>query len=127
MAKVERVEFIDDLDGKPIDADDLNRVEFEVKLPGRQPVRYGMDLRTASVAKFERDMGKYIAKADKMQRNGRAATKPTRASVDTTPAPAPAAPEQTRTIREWAIDNGYEVSERGRVPAKIVEAFEAAH
>ncbi|GAA3706312.1 histone-like nucleoid-structuring protein Lsr2 [Gordonia hankookensis] len=126
MAKVERVEFIDDLDGKPIDADDLNRVEFEVKLPGRQPVRYGMDLRTASVARFERDMGKYIAKADKMPRNGRA-TRPVRSSVDTTPSPAPAAPEQKRTIREWAIDNGYEISDRGRVPARIVEAYEAAH
>ncbi|NED60954.1 Lsr2 family protein, partial [Streptomyces sp. SID10244] len=44
-----------------------------------------------------------------------------------TPSPAPAAPEEKRTVREWAIDNGYEVSDRGRVPARIVEAYEAAH
>ncbi|MGC5257806.1 hypothetical protein ACPXCG_15760 [Gordonia sp. DT218] len=51
-----------------------NRVEFEVKLPGRLPVRYGMDVRTASVAEFEKDVGEYISNAEKMQRNGKAAT-----------------------------------------------------
>jgi hypothetical protein len=30
-------------------------------------------------------------------------------------------------IRAWAKDNGYQVSERGRVPASITEAYEAAH
>jgi len=35
--------------------------------------------------------------------------------------------EQTRVIRQWAKDNGHEVSERGRIPKKIIEAFEAAH
>lgn len=30
-------------------------------------------------------------------------------------------------IREWAKKNGYQVSERGRVPASVVEAYEAAH
>lgn len=30
-------------------------------------------------------------------------------------------------IREWAKSNGYQVSERGRVPASVLEAYEAAH
>ena len=30
-------------------------------------------------------------------------------------------------IRAWAKDNGYQVSERGRVPASVLEAYEAAH
>ncbi len=30
-------------------------------------------------------------------------------------------------IREWAKENGYKVSERGRVPASVLEAYEAAH
>lgn len=30
-------------------------------------------------------------------------------------------------IREWARQNGYEVSERGRVPAAVIEAYDAAH
>lgn len=30
-------------------------------------------------------------------------------------------------VREWAKSNGYTVSERGRVPAAVLEAYEAAH
>lgn len=30
-------------------------------------------------------------------------------------------------IRAWAKDNGYQVSERGRVPASVIEAYDAAH
>lgn len=30
-------------------------------------------------------------------------------------------------IREWAKQNGHQVSERGRVPASVIEAYEAAH
>ena len=29
-------------------------------------------------------------------------------------------------VREWARANGYTVSERGRIPASVLEAFEAA-
>jgi hypothetical protein len=35
--------------------------------------------------------------------------------------------EERAAIKAWARDNGYEVSERGRIPAKIVEAYRAAH
>lgn len=30
-------------------------------------------------------------------------------------------------IRQWAKDNGHEVSERGRIPKEIQEAYAAAH
>ncbi len=30
-------------------------------------------------------------------------------------------------LREWAIREGYELSDRGRIPQSIIEAFEAAH
>ncbi|MBM7463492.1 histone-like nucleoid-structuring protein Lsr2 [Microbacterium dextranolyticum] len=30
-------------------------------------------------------------------------------------------------VREWAAKNGYTVSERGRVPASVIEAYDAAH
>lgn len=33
----------------------------------------------------------------------------------------------TAKIRAWAKDNGYEVNDRGRVPAGIREAYEKAH
>jgi Lsr2 len=33
--------------------------------------------------------------------------------------------EQTQAIREWARKNGHKVSERGRIPAAIVDAYNA--
>jgi hypothetical protein len=33
----------------------------------------------------------------------------------------------TSEIRAWAVEQGYEVSSRGRVPAEIREAYEKAH
>ncbi|SFK88481.1 histone-like nucleoid-structuring protein Lsr2 [Geodermatophilus ruber] len=35
--------------------------------------------------------------------------------------------EQAGAIREWARRNGHQVSDRGRIPASVVEAYEAAH
>jgi hypothetical protein len=35
--------------------------------------------------------------------------------------------EQTQAIREWARANGHQVSDRGRIPKAVVEAYQAAH
>src|SRR3954453_21999023 len=35
--------------------------------------------------------------------------------------------EQAGAIRDWARKNGHQVSDRGRIPASVVEAYEAAH
>jgi len=35
--------------------------------------------------------------------------------------------ERTQAIREWARAHGHKVSERGRLSAVVVEAYEAAH
>jgi hypothetical protein len=40
-------------------------------------------------------------------------------------APSRANRDQNQAIREWANKNGYEVSERGRIPASVVDAFHA--
>lgn len=39
------------------------------------------------------------------------------------------APDRQRTqeIREWARANGHQVSDRGRIPARLVEQYEEAH
>ncbi|MFJ1700475.1 Lsr2 family protein [Streptomyces sp. NPDC088252] len=41
-------------------------------------------------------------------------------------ASAPARSKDSVEIRKWAKDNGHEVSDRGRVPALVREAFAAA-
>jgi hypothetical protein len=35
--------------------------------------------------------------------------------------------EQTQAIREWARNNGHKVSERGRIPASVLEAYNSAN
>jgi hypothetical protein len=41
-------------------------------------------------------------------------------------APVAATREKNQEIRGWAQDNWYAISERGRISAEIVEAFESA-
>ena len=36
-------------------------------------------------------------------------------------------PEQLKAIRAWAKENGYRVSDRGRISADVVAAYESAH
>ena len=40
---------------------------------------------------------------------------------------APKTSSNTQKVREWARANGYEVSDRGRIPASVREAYEAAN
>jgi Lsr2 len=42
-------------------------------------------------------------------------------------APAGSDRERTQQIREWARSNGHQVSERGRLSAGVLSAYEAAH
>ncbi len=35
--------------------------------------------------------------------------------------------KQTATVRDWARSNGYTVSDRGRIPTAVQDAFDSAH
>src|SRR5690606_33449713 len=41
--------------------------------------------------------------------------------------PLPAPPPGTAEIRAWAIGAGLSVSDRGRLPARVIEAYREAH
>jgi len=41
--------------------------------------------------------------------------------------PARSNREQTAAIRAWARANGHQVSDRGRIPKSVIEAYQAAH
>jgi len=40
--------------------------------------------------------------------------------------PSPVADVDPKAVRAWAAAKGYEVSNRGRIPAAVVEAYRAA-
>ncbi|HEU4348010.1 MAG TPA: Lsr2 family protein [Actinoplanes sp.] len=108
MAKQVITLLTDDLDGGEAD----RTVEF-----GLDGVNYTIDLSEKNAGKLRKALDPYLNAATRVGRNGadsrrRVASSTGRASRD-----------QNQAIREWAAKNGYEVSERGRIPSSIVEAY----
>ncbi len=105
--------LLDDLDGG--DADET--VTFAM-----DGVTYKIDLSRKNASKFRDMMSPY---QEAGERTGRVGSPP---SVRTTAAYSSAATntatrEQNTKIRNWAVRNGYELSDRGRIPQYIVDAF----
>jgi Lsr2 len=116
MAKQVVTLLTDDLDGSEAD----RTVEF-----GLDGVNYTIDLSEKNAGKLRKALEPYISAGSRvgrggLDRRGGARTRGTAAGGRTNR-------EQNQAIREWAAKNGYEVSERGRIPTSVVEAFEQAH
>ena len=123
MAKREIVELTDDIDGSSIADGSGETIDFSVN-----GVDYRIDLKDKNAREFHRKLDYYIEHAERV--GGRKRSAHSAAILDAAAAAAKSAksdPEQTRAIREWANANGHQVSDRGRIPAAIVEAFHAAH
>jgi hypothetical protein len=114
MAKQIITLLTDDLDGAEAD----RTVEF-----GLDGVTYSIDLSEKNAGKLQKILEPYVS----------AGTRISRGRIDSRGArQVPAASgrsnrDQNQAIREWAAKNGHEVSERGRIPNSIVEAFQKAH
>ena len=108
MARVTITQYVCDLTGKPVAEDDHVEVEFTVN-----GTTYALDTDKAGAAKFDKAMKPYTDAA----RVVKAARQPRKSG----------GAERTRKIRAWAVSQGIDIADRGRVPAKIVEAYENAH
>jgi hypothetical protein len=100
--------FIDDIDG----SDAEGTVRFA--LDGAE---YEIDLNAKHAEALRKSLAKYI---DAARRSG-AARRPARSGRR-----ASASGVNTTEVREWAKAQGYEVKDRGRVPAELVVKFRAA-
>jgi hypothetical protein len=104
--------FIDDIDGGTAEG----TVRFA--LDGTE---YEIDLNAKHTEELRSTLGKYVTHARKTggaaRRGGRAAG---RASRGTGPA------LNTTEIRNWARENGYDIKDRGRVPADLVAKYQVA-
>ena len=117
MAQKVDVKYVDDLDG----SDASGTVAFA--LDGKS---YEIDLSDDNAARLRDSLASFVAAARRSggtSRRGRGS----RATTEGTPAPARADREATAAIRTWARENGHEVSERGRIPKAVVEAYQSAH
>lgn len=110
MAK--KVVLIDDLDGEGAAAETVNF--------GIDGISYEIDLNEANAQKLRTCLEPFAAVARKA--SGLPA-RPTPASY----ANAAGRRQQLDAIRAWAKAQGYEVSDRGRIPVSVQEAFDQAH
>ena len=148
VGKIVTVEYVDDFDGQSIEADVVDTVDFSFR--GKD---YSLVLTAKNGAQFDKDMAPYIRAAKKAQARdargsrGKAGPEPRQAGKrkavpgravkakavprrKAAPRKATAAksdPGRNRAIREWAVANGHTVSQRGRLPAAIEDAYNAAH
>jgi hypothetical protein len=108
MAQKIQTLFIDDIDGGDADGTvrfGLDGAEYEIDLSAK----HNDELRTA--------LGTYLAHARKLGGSARrGAVRPGRkpSMVD------------TMAVRAGARDNGYDIKDRGRVPADLVAKYQAA-
>ncbi|MGW0037483.1 histone-like nucleoid-structuring protein Lsr2 [Gordonia sp. NPDC003376] len=113
MAKVQTVQVIDDIDGKVLEKYETVRWAVDGK-------EYEFDTSVRHAQQFRDSLAKYL-EVSRTAGTARASAAKRRT------ADASRSKEQTQAIRKWATKNGYEVSSRGRIPAHVLEAFEAAH
>jgi hypothetical protein len=117
MARKVQVILSDDLDDS-IPADET--VTFAL-----DGTTYEIDLSDKNASELRDLLGKYVSAARKVSSRGTRASGGGRSRA--TGGGGRMDREQAGAIRDWARKNGHEVSDRGRIPASVVEAFEAAH
>jgi hypothetical protein len=108
VAQKVQVLLTDDIDGNEAD----QTVRF-----GWLGADYEIDLSAKNVAAFEKAIAKYLDAGRKIRGGAKA-----RGS-----AKAHSAKADLNAVRTWARDNGYEVSDRGRISAALMEAYDAAY
>lgn len=106
MAQRVQVQLIDDMTGEEAQ----ETVTF-----GLDGVAYEIDLTTGHANEMRELLGMYVEKARKSKgsRTSRSASQSNR--------------QDTQRIRAWAQENGYEISQRGRINRTIMDAYQAAH
>ena len=109
MAQIREIRLVDDLDGEVAD----ETVEF-----GVDGKNYEIDLSTANAKKLRDALAEFVASArragGRRRGGGAPAAAARRPSIDR---------EQNQAIREWARKRGMKVSDRGRIPAEVLEAY----
>lgn len=111
MAQKVQVLLVDDLDGGEAD----ETVTFA--LDGKS---YEIDLTTANADKLRGLLEPYLKGGRRTggRASGRGKARATAVGGGN---------QDTAAIRAWAKDNGFEVNDRGRVPASIREAYDKAN
>jgi hypothetical protein len=113
MARTVQVHLLDDIDGSPAD----ETVTFSL-----DGITYEIDLSSEHSEQLRAAVAKYIVAGRRAPRGVVApgAGKQLRSREGST---GRADRNQNQAIREWAKRTGIEISDRGRIPASVVERY----
>lgn len=118
VAQIREVRLVDDLDGEAAD----ETVEFGID--GRS---YEIDLSKENAGRLRDVLADFVAagrRAGGGRRRGTSAPSGGNGTSATAPKGRSAVDrEQNQAIRDWARKQGRKISDRGRIPAEVVEAF----
>ena len=109
MAKRVQVMLVDDIDG----SDAVETVSFSL-----DGVSYEIDLAAANAKKLRNDFATWVGHARRS--GGRKSSRKAGASAGQRRGDLSA-------VRQWARKNGHQVSDRGRISADILAAYDKAH
>jgi hypothetical protein len=110
VAQIREIRLIDDLDGEIAD----ETVEF-----GVDGKNYEIDLSKENASKLRESLASFVAAARRSGGGRRRGGSSTAAPVRRPPIDR----EQNQAIRDWARKRGMKVSDRGRIPADVLDAY----
>jgi hypothetical protein len=110
-------QLVDDLDGTLLEVGEGETVLFSL-----DGIAYEIDLTDDNAAALRGALERYT-KAARSVSSARGASGSSAAARKR----RRSGQQDYSSVRAWAKQNGYQVSERGRVPASVLEAYEAAH
>lgn len=108
MAQQVTVTLVDDLDGSA--SGDVSTIMF-----GLDGGVYEIDLSDQHATELRSALDEFVRAA---RRTG--------GRVKRGGSPPPASQDETRAVREWANEHGYNLAERGRIPNHVIEAYKQA-
>lgn len=109
MAQKVNIVLVDDLDG----TEATETVTF-----GLDGSTYEIDLNDGNAASLREALAGYVGHARKVAGGARRSSRKGGSSSSS---------RNSKDVREWAKAQGMEVSERGRIPAEVQQAYDAAH
>lgn len=109
MAQKVTIALVDDVDG----SEATETVQF-----GLDGKSYEIDLSEKNAKKLRKALESWVDSSRKVTGAGKGARRSSATA---------GSGRDLKAVREWAAANGYEVSSRGRVPANIIEAYDAAN
>lgn len=117
MAKTTIVQVSDDLDGS------ANASEVRFAFEGTE---YAIDLSSKNRKVLEKALRPYVEAGTKVSGRRSAATRSARAKRSGNSGNSGNSAIDLAVVRAWAKENGHQVSDRGRLPKAVLDAYTAS-